>query len=302
MKGLLVGAGFGLGCFLVVYGLIALRRPSLADRVLPFVRDLHIAQSDSTTGIDSFRIWGFQERWLTQLSELVSSSAGVERRMRRIGEPVDIRGFRMQQWAGAWLGLASALALSVVLWVGSGATAGPLLILCVVGFVGGMVAVDFMLSVRVRRTERLMTLEFPVLADLMSLAVASGLSPLSAMEHVIEIANGPLARKFGEVVAKARTGNRLEDALEELARESGLASVSRFALALAVAVERGTPLIEVLHAQAADVRDASRRELLESAGRREILMLAPVVFIVLPLVVIFSFYPGLVSLEFVNGS
>jgi len=44
-----------------------------------------------------------------------------------------------------------------------------------------------------------------------------------------------------------------------------------------VATERGTPLVDVLHAQAADVREAGRRELLETGARKEVLMMVPVV-------------------------
>ena len=58
--------------------------------------------------------------------------------------------------------------------------------------------------------------------------------------------------------------------------------MARFAQGVAVAVERGTPLADVLHAQAADVREAGRRELIEVAARREVLMMVPVVFLVLP--------------------
>ena len=65
------------------------------------------------------------------------------------------------------------------------------------------------------------------------------------------------------------------------------------------AVERGTPLADVLHAQAADVREAGRRELIESAARREVLMMVPVVFLVLPVTVLFAFWPGVVGLSLV---
>lgn len=71
---------------------------------------------------------------------------------------------------------------------------------------------------------------------------------------------------------------------------------------LAVALERGTPLVEVLHAQAADVRDAARRELMEVGGRKEVSMMIPVVFLVLPVTVIFAFYPGLVGLSLTSGT
>jgi hypothetical protein len=44
---------------------------------------------------------------------------------------------------------------------------------------------------------------------------------------------------------------------------------------LVVAVERGTPLGDVLRAQAADVREQHKRDLIEAGGRREVLMLVP---------------------------
>ena len=62
---------------------------------------------------------------------------------------------------------------------------------------------------------------------------------------------------------------------------------------IAVAIERGTPLADVLRAQAQDVRDNAKRELMETAGKKEIAMLAPVVFFILPLTVIFAVFPGL---------
>ncbi|MFN2388126.1 MAG: pilus assembly protein TadB, partial [Actinomycetota bacterium] len=37
--------------------------------------------------------------------------------------------------------------------------------------------------------------------------------------------------------------------------------------------------------------------LLETAGRREVLMLVPVVFLIMPVVVVFALYPGIVSLD-----
>ena len=42
-------------------------------------------------------------------------------------------------------------------------------------------------------------------------------------------------------------------------RSTGLPIVARFATGITVAMERGTPLADVLHAQAADVREAGRR-------------------------------------------
>ena len=76
--------------------------------------------------------------------------------------------------------------------------------------------------------------------------------------------------------------------------------VSRFAEGIAIAVERGTPLADVLHAQAADVREAGRAALIEAGARKEVLMMVPVVFLVLPVTVVFAFWPGLVGLRLVT--
>ena len=49
-----------------------------------------------------------------------------------------------------------------------------------------------------------------------------------------------------------------------------------FLQGLVVAIERGTPLAEVLRAQAVDVREVGKRALLEAGGRKEISMMVPV--------------------------
>ena len=76
-------------------------------------------------------------------------------------------------------------------------------------------------------------------------------------------------------VTEIRTGMPVGRAFDALAARAGLPLVARFAEGIAVAVERGTPLADVLHAQAADVREAGRRELIETAARKEVFMMVP---------------------------
>ena len=66
-------------------------------------------------------------------------------------------------------------------------------------------------------------------------------------------------------------------ALSELADRTTLEPFSRFVQGLVVAIERGTPLAEVLRAQAADVREYSKRSLLEAGGKKELQMMAPLI-------------------------
>ena len=47
------------------------------------------------------------------------------------------------------------------------------------------------------------------------------------------------------------------------------------------------------------MREAGKRQLLESAGRREIGMMVPVVFLVLPITIVFALFPGFYGLTLV---
>jgi tight adherence protein C len=66
-----------------------------------------------------------------------------------------------------------------------------------------------------------------------------------------------------------------------------------------VALDRGTPLADVLRAQAHDARAEERQRLMESAGRRDVAMLVPIVFLVLPSVVLIAAFPAIRALEVV---
>jgi tight adherence protein C len=63
------------------------------------------------------------------------------------------------------------------------------------------------------------------------------------------------------------------------------------------ALDRGTPIVEVLRAQAQDSRDDAKRQLLETAGKKEVAMLVPLVFLILPITVAFAIFPGILVLQ-----
>jgi tight adherence protein C len=161
----------------------------------------------------------------------------------------------------------------------------------------GYVACDQALTLRVRRREERLLAELPTIAELLALAVAAGESPPAALERVATTARGELAAEIRRMVAEVRAGAPVTTALTALADRSGLPPLSRFAEGVVVALERGTPLADVLRAQARDVREAGRRSLLEAGGRKEILMMVPVVFLVLPVTVVFAVFPSLATLR-----
>jgi tight adherence protein C len=288
---------------LVAVRVRAIRRPQLALRVLPYVRDLSSldeAAPRAATAPTSAAVGVFGPPLRSAadaVERLLGGASSVRRRLDRAGIDKTVHEFRIEQvvWGLVAFAACAAIALarmlthpgSVLLW----------LVACAIAFVSGVLVRDTHLTSQVRRRERRILAEFPTIAELLALAVAAGESPVMALDRVVRRSGGELSRELGGVLAAIRTGEPVSSAFDQMAATTGLPIVSRFAQGIAVAVERGTPLADVLHAQAADVRDAGRRELIETAARKEVLMMVPVVFLVLPVTVLFAFWPGVVGLS-----
>lgn len=301
--GLLLGGVSGIGLVLAGSRLLAMRRADLELRVLPYLRDLPQAAPRSAASVPGTArsVFGPLLRGAAdRLEQVLGGAASVRRRLERAGIDRTVHDFRVDQvlWGLVAFVVAAAYAL-LRSWRDPG-DAVPLAILCVLAFAGGVVLCDNRLSARVRERERQILLEFPVVAELLALAVAAGESPVAALDRVVRRSNGALSEELARVLAEVRTGMPVSRAFDALAARTGLPMVARFAEGIAVAVERGTPLADVLHAQAADVREAGRRALIEAGARKEVLMMVPVVFLVLPVTVVFAFWPGLVGLRLVT--
>lgn len=225
----------------------------------------------------------------------LGGTTGVARRLREAGVPEDVPRFRAEQmlWGLAGFAGCSAVALVGPMMSGralAGTAAG------ILGLLGGVLGRDWRLTQQVERRQARMLEELPALADLICLAVTAGEAPRAAIERVVARAHGELSRELGLVLADLRAGTSFIAALERLAARVPVPQVVRFVDGLVVAVERGTPLADVLRAQATDVREQHKRELIEAGGRREVYMLVPVVFMLMPVVVLFALYPGFLTL------
>ena len=84
----------------------------------------------------------------------------------------------------------------------------------------------------------------------MTLSVAAGESALASLERICRTSRGELAREFNDILAQTRAGSSLLAALNEFAQSTQIPALSRFVDGVAVAIERGTPLVDVLWAQA----------------------------------------------------
>jgi tight adherence protein C len=304
-----VGAALSLmavaGAGLAVRSAPPLRRPRLDDRLAPYLRDRArpsrlLADPPGITPFPTIeRLLGPVVRGLAaRIDRTIGGTASVRRRLDQTGRETTVEQFRVEQviWGAAGLCLGLALA---VLAAARGSRTNPLAFLVLAGVLtlGGVLARDRVLTNAVARRESRMLAEFPTIAELLALAVGAGEGPVGALERVTRLSHGELSRDLGRVLADARAGSSIVAAMEGLAARTSLPALARFVDGLAIAVERGTPLAEVLRAQALDVREEGRRSLLEAGGRKEIAMLVPVVFLVLPVTIVFALFPGFFSLQ-----
>lgn len=304
--GALLGAVAGAGLFLVGARLLAMRRADLATRVLPYLRDVPevvqptVVAHDGPTGAARSVFGPLLQQAAARLEQVLGGATSVRRRLERAGLDMTVTDFRIEQvvWGLVAFGVASALALLEALREPGGAL--PLIGMCLLAFVGGVLLRDNRLTATVRDHERQVLLEFPVVAELLALSVAAGESPVAALDRVSRRSRGALSSDLAAVLAEVRTGTPVGRAFDGLAARTGVPLVARFAEGVAVAVERGTPLADVLHAQAADVREAGKRALIEAGARKEVLMMVPVVFLILPVTIVFAFWPGLIGLRLVT--
>ncbi|MGI9136314.1 MAG: type II secretion system F family protein [Candidatus Nanopelagicales bacterium] len=286
MNGSLSGAAIGLvlacSVVLVVSRLRATAPLTLRERITPFVPDLRAAElTKAPSALETIR------------ALLPAARTGGRDDRPSAGQPIE----RLAAIAGG-VGFGALLGFALALRGSSGLLV--ILLAAVGGLAGQLTHSALQTGARHRRSRRIGA-ELPDLAELLAFAVAAGESPTAAIARVGAMSGGDLGVLMRRAIAETRLGTSFETAMRDLVDASDCPDVERFVDSVLLAMERGTPLAEFLRAQAADSRASQSRRLMESAGRKDVAMLIPVVFLILPTVVLIALFPGFRSLHlFIN--
>lgn len=234
--------------------------------------------------------------WLSPLWEhLGSTTVSVENRLDQIGEG-EVGRFRIEQTVAAVVGLGTGIVTATVMNTIRSIAVYHWLLLVLLGFVAGILAWDRYLTYRARRITQRISHQVADTAELLALSVSAGESIPNALHRVQRVSGNELGRQLKTVLDAVESGVPVSRALATLAHLTYSPQLARLLDTLISSIERGAPLAQTLREQARDLRDEARRNLIESGGRKEIAMLFPVVFIILPITVVFALYPGLVAL------
>jgi tight adherence protein C len=299
-----LGITLGLGLWTLLAIVPRVSAPQLSRRLAPYLTDVSPAARelvDRRTSEPGSLLAGVLGPLATSAARAVTAVLGgdeaVTRRLRQSGSRMSVQRFRSNQLIWCAAGLAVG-AVAAVAWSRSAALPVPaLLVVVLIAGAIGMLAPEQLLARRARARQTRIAAELPTVLEFLTLALSAGEGVHDAVRRVARTGNGELARELGVVVADVNAGVPLGDALTRCATQIGLPSLTRAIDQLVGALERGTPLAEVLRAQADDVRDESKRALLESAGQKEVTMLIPLVFLILPVTVAFALWPASLVLQ-----
>ena len=138
--------------------------------------------------------------------------------------------------------------------------------------------------------------QLPAIVELFTILISGGESISGSLRQIALRGNGELPGLIAKSVESMERGVGFSEAVDCIGRESRESSVRRFFDSLIVASQRGNSLNDVLMRQVREIRDSQKAMLLKAAGRAEIALMIPIVFLILPISILFALWPSFVTL------
>ena len=151
-----------------------------------------------------------------------------------------------------------------------------------------------------RRARLPITEELCLALPIITSALAGGASIVSALAEASEPATGRLAETLRAARNRIEDGESIKKALEDAAHELRHPGVTELVSKLTQALTLGTPVVAQLHELARTEQQGLDQIRLRNAAKAETRMLIPLVFLILPVSVLFALYPSLSMLQNIN--
>jgi tight adherence protein C len=155
-----------------------------------------------------------------------------------------------------------------------------------------------------RATSRLQQVdrEMPELVDLLVTTVEAGVAFASALQLVARRVQGPLGQELRVALQEQSMGMTIEEALEHMLGRIDSASMRAFVQAILQGQSLGVSIGKILRDLAVDMRSRRRQAAEERAQKAPTKILFPLVFLILPALLIVSIGGPLISLVDSLGS
>jgi tight adherence protein C len=223
-----------------------------------------------------------------------------ENRRRRIRAELNAAGFyrtSVTRYVGyrvlCAVGLP-ALLLVLLILVGSFSLQALIIVLIfgVAGFMAPSIYLDRRAVVRVRKIDY----EIPELVDLLVTTVEAGVGFLAALQLAARRVREPLGQELRVTLREQGMGLTLDEALRNLGRRTNSANLRMFVQAVLQGETLGVSIGKILRDLAVDMRKARRQMAEERAQKAPIKLLFPLVFLILPAMMLVLLGPALYAI------
>jgi len=165
-------------------------------------------------------------------------------------------------------------------------------------FAGTLVALGlymphFLLRQRADARNKEILRALPNALDMLTIGVEAGLAFESAMMRVAERWNNALTREFRHVVLEMRVGTPRDVALQHMAERTNVPDLSTFVAVLVQSSQLGVSISDVLHNQAALMREKRQQRAEAMARQAPVKMAFPLVFFVFPALLVVILGPAI---------
>lgn len=185
-----------------------------------------------------------------------------------------------------------------------------LLAALLMSFFFGKWALKHSWEARERRRIEQLELELPQYLEMFHILITSGMSVLSALKALVSSSgesrapaarNSEMRKVISEVLGRVEDGLPIERALDFVVVKMGSEQLRRFSDAVILGMERGSSMGQTLRNLITETRNQSKVLVMQRAGKAEIQLLIPVVFLILPISVMFAIWPSYVNLSSIMG-
>jgi tight adherence protein C len=223
------------------------------------------------------------------------NAVSIRERLTQLGKNSDeaYENFRIAQMTLVLISTSIALSLNLTGIISISVAA----IFAIIGALLAILLTERNLSQRCQRRKVAIESEFPAIVEMLTLAVGAGESTATAFKRIATRAEGYLALEIQKVVGAIESGVAFNIALDQMSKRLNSEAVRRFSDSIIISSARGTSLVETLVHASNESRNLERVRLMTAAGKSEITMMTPIVFLVLPISILFALFPSLSNLN-----
>jgi tight adherence protein C len=172
------------------------------------------------------------------------------------------------------------------------ADGGRKIVLAVVFALAGVFIPRFLLSKAATKRADVIDGQMPHFVDQLAIAIEAGMSFDAALVYLQEATDGPLAEELNRIMTELRVGSSRKTALKSFADRVGSENATAFVNAVLASDQLGSPLADILRAQAADFRHRRQMNAEERAQKAPVKMLFPIAIFILPVMFVVILAPA----------